>query len=117
MAAGGRVLAWLSPSHVAAAVREQEPAFGACQELGNEARSREGAITVGWLVGADGSVSEVTLGRTTFTSDLVNDCMLSVARKVTFPASQSSAQVFWTVRLRGSDDEPLAEASRYRERH
>jgi hypothetical protein len=47
----------------------------------------------------------------------VNDCMLSVARKVTFPASQSSAQVFWTVRLRGSDDEPLAEASRYRERH
>jgi hypothetical protein len=113
----GPVLAWLSPSHVAAAVRKQEPAFGACQTLGNsESARREGAITVGWLVGADGSVADVTLGQSTFKSALVNDCVLSVARKVTFPASASSAQVFWTVRLQGEASGPLAEAGHYRAR-
>jgi hypothetical protein len=112
----GPVLAWLGPSHVAAAVRAQEPAFGACQALGNsESTRREGAITVGWLVGADGSVSDVTIGQSTFASELVNDCVLSVARQITFPASASTAQVFWTVRLRGTESGALAEASRYRE--
>jgi hypothetical protein len=114
----GPVLPWLSPSHVAAAVRAQEPAFGACQTLGNsESASRDGAITVGWLVGADGSIADVTLGQSTFKSELVNDCVLSVARQVTFPASASTAQVFWTVRLRGSESGALAEAGHYRERH
>jgi hypothetical protein len=110
------VLPWLSPSHVAAAVRAQEPAFGACQELGNaEAQHRDGAITVGWLVGPDGSIASVTLGQSTFTSGLVNDCVLSVARQVTFPASASSAQVVWTVRLRGAEPGgALAEAGHYR---
>jgi len=69
------------------------------------------------LVGPDGSVSNVTLGQSTFTSDLVNDCVLSVARQVTFPASASSAQVVWTVRLRGGEGGgPLAEAGHDRER-
>lgn len=109
----GPVLPWLSPSHVAAAVRAQEPAFGACQTLGNSP-NRDGAVTVGWLVGPDGSVANVTLGKSTFTSELVNQCVLSVARQVTFPASASSAQVYWTVRLRGSEAGPIAEAGRYR---
>jgi hypothetical protein len=109
----GPVLPWLSPSHVAAAVRAQEPAFGACQTLGNSP-SRDGAVTVGWLVGPDGSVANVTLGQSTFSSELVNQCVLSVARQVTFPASASSAQVYWTVRLRGSEAGPIAEAGRYR---
>jgi hypothetical protein len=114
----GPVLPWLSPSHVAAAVRAQEPAFGACQALGDsESASRDGAITVGWLVGADGSIADVTLGQSTFKSELVNDCVLSVARHVTFPASASTAQVFWTVRLRGAESGALAEAGHYRERH
>ena len=111
-----RVLPWLSPSHVAAAVREQEPAFVACQAFSNEARARDGAVTVGWLVDPDGSVAEVTLGRSTFSSDLVNECVLSVARQVSFPASASSAQVFWTIRLRGSEPGPYAEAAPYRNR-
>jgi outer membrane biosynthesis protein TonB len=114
-AQSGPVLPWLSPSHVAAAVRAQEPAFGACQTLGNSP-SREGAVTVGWLVGPDGSVANVTLGKSTFTSELVNQCVLSVARQVAFPASASSAQVYWTVRLRGSEAGPIAEAGRYRNR-
>jgi hypothetical protein len=101
---------------VAAAVRAQEPAFGACPTLGNS-QSREGAVTVGWLVGTDGSVVDVTLDQSTFKSELVNDCVLSVARQVTFPASASTAQVFWTLRLRGEASGPLAEAGRYRERH
>lgn len=110
-------LAWLSPSHIAAAVRVQETAFGACQALGNsESPSRDGAITVGWLVGADGNVADVTLGQTTFESGLINDCVLSVARQVTFPASASTAQVFWTVRLQRAESGPLAEASHYSER-
>jgi hypothetical protein len=66
------------------------------------------------LVGADGSVANVTLGQSTFTSELVNQCLLSVARQVTFPASASSAQVYWTVRLRGTEAGAIAEASRYR---
>jgi hypothetical protein len=111
-----RVLPWLSPSHVAAAVRAQEPAFVACQAFNNEPSARSGAVTVGWLVDPDGSVAEVTLGRSTFASDLVNECVLSVARHVSFPASASSAQVFWTIRLTGSERGPLAEAAGYRNR-
>jgi hypothetical protein len=68
------------------------------------------------LVGADGSVTNVTLGQSTFTSELVNQCVLSVARQVTFPASASSAQVYWTVRLQGSEAGAIAEAGRYRSR-
>jgi hypothetical protein len=101
---------------VAAAVRAQEPAFVACQEFNNQQSARAGAVTVGWLVDPDGSVAEVTLGRSTFASDLVNECVLSVARHVSFPASASSAQVFWTIRLNGNERGPFAEAAGYRNR-
>jgi hypothetical protein len=114
--APSRVLPWLSPSHVAAAVRAQEPAFVACQAFSNDTSARSGAITVGWLVDPDGSVAEVTLGRSTFASDLVNECVLSVARQVTFPASASSAQVFWTIRLSGTERGPFATATGHRSR-
>ena len=110
-AAPRRVLPWLSPSHVAAAVRAQEPAFVACQAFSNEPGAAAGKVTVGWLVDPDGSVAEVTLGRSTFASELVNDCVLSVARHVAFPASASSAQVFWTIRLGGAERGPFAEAA------
>lgn len=111
-----RVLPWLSASHVAAAVRAQEPAFVACQAFSNEPSAGAGKVTVGWLVDPDGSVAEVTLGRSTFASDLINECVLSVARQVTFPASASPAQVFWTIRLGGSERGPFAEAAGYRQR-
>jgi hypothetical protein len=112
-----RRLSWLGPSHVGAAVREHEAAFGACQTLGDAgARARDGAITVGWLVDADGSVAEVSLARSSFTSPLVNDCVLSVARQVTFPASASATQVSWTVRLQSTADGTLADAARFQTR-
>jgi hypothetical protein len=105
-------LPWLSPSHIGAAVRAHQAAFGACQSLADSAADREdGAVTVGWLVGADGSVSHVTVGPSTFDDALVNNCVLSVARRVTFPASSSSTQVSWTVRLREASSGALAEAS------
>lgn len=105
-------LPWLSPSHIGAAVRAQQAAFGACQSLADSAADREdGAVTVGWLVGADGSVSHVTVGPSTFEDALVNDCVLSVARRVRFPASSAPTQVSWTVRLREAPSGALAEAT------
>jgi hypothetical protein len=104
---------WLSPSSIGAAVRVHQAAFGACQSLADSATDREdGAVTVGWLVGADGSVSHVTVGPSTFDDTLVNDCVLSVARRVRFPASSASTEVSWTVRLREASSGALAEASR-----
>jgi len=112
-----RRLPWLGPSHIGAAVRAHEAAFGGCQTLGDAAdRNQDGAITVGWLVDANGSVADVTLARTSFESPLVNECMLSVARQVTFPASASATQVSWTVRLRATDGGALADAARFETR-
>jgi len=113
-----RRVPWLGPSHIGAAVRAHEAAFGACQTLGDAAaRTRDGAITVGWLVDADGSVTDVSLARSSFASPLVNECVLSVARQVTFPASASATQVSWTVRLQATDGGALAEAARFQTRH
>jgi hypothetical protein len=110
---GSTRVPWLSPSSIGAAVRAQQAAFGACQSLADSAVDREdGAVTVGWLVGADGSVSHVTVGPSTFDDTLVNDCVLSVARRVRFPASAGSTEVSWTVRLREAASGALAEASR-----
>jgi len=112
-----RRLPWLGPTHIGAAVRAHEAAFGACQTLGDAAaRNQDGAITVGWLVDADGSVTDVSLARSTFESPLVNDCMLSVARQVTFPESASATQVSWTVRLQATEGGALAEAARFQGR-
>ena len=112
-----RRLPWLGPKHIGAAVRAHEPAFGACQTLGDAAaRNQDGAITVGWLVDANGSVADVNQARSSFTSPLVNECMLSVARQVTFPASASATQVSWTVRLQATDGGALAEAARFQSR-
>ena len=108
-----RRLPWLGPTHIGAAVRAHEAAFGACQTLGDAAaRSQDGAITVGWLVDANGSVADVSLARSTFESPLVNECMLSVARHVTFPESASATQVSWTVRLQATEGGALADAAR-----
>jgi hypothetical protein len=112
-----RRLPWLGPSHIGAAVRAHEAAFGGCQALGDAVdRNQDGAITVGWLVDANGGVADVTLARTSFESPLVNECMLSVARQVTFPASASATQVSWTVRLRATDGGALADAARFETR-
>jgi len=104
-----RPVAWLSPSHVGAAVRAHNGEFSACQTLAAlESRREDGAVTVGWLVERDGSVDEVTLGPSTFASAKVNDCVLSVARAVTFPPSSAPTQVSWTVKFHGSLSGPLA---------
>jgi uncharacterized membrane protein len=108
-----RSLPWLSASLVGAAVRAHRQDFQACQALGDVLSQREdGAVTVGWAVRANGSVRQVTLGRTTFHEPSINDCVLRVARQVRFPASAAPAQVSWTVQFRGAAQEPLADATR-----
>lgn len=105
-------LTWLSPSHIGAAVRAHHVDFQACQALGDlEARREDGAVTVGWLVKADGSVNDVTVGHSTFASRGINACVLDVARQVTFPRSAAPTQVSWTVKFRGAAQGHLAEAS------
>jgi hypothetical protein len=108
----GAALPWLTPNHVGAAVRAHQADFGACQALANsDAERREGAVTVGWLVESSGSVSNVTMAASTFVEALVNDCVLSVARRVTFPRSAAQTEVSWTVRLRGEASRALAETA------
>lgn len=103
---------WLSPSHVGAAVRARHVDFQACQALGDlEARREDGAVTVGWLVKADGSVNQVTVGHSTFASRRINACVLDVARQVTFPRSAAPTEVSWTVKFRGATQGRLADAS------
>lgn len=106
-------LEWLSPSHIGAAVRAHHGDFQACQALGDlESRREDGAVTVGWLVKADGSVNRVTVGHSTFTSRSINACVLDVARQVTFPRSAAPTEVSWTVKFRGAPHEPLAASTR-----
>jgi hypothetical protein len=103
---------WLSPSHIGAAVRAHYGDFQACQALGDlESRREDGAVTVGWLVKADGSVNQVTVGASSFTSSRINTCVLDVARQVTFPRSAAPTQVSWTVKFRGAPQGPFADAS------
>lgn len=104
-------LPWLSPRHVGAAVRAHHGAFRACQTLADmSSQHRDGAVTVGWLVKTDGSVDDVTVGPSSFESARVNHCVLSVAKRVTFPPSSVQAHVSWTVKFRGTSDASLAEA-------
>ena len=104
-------LVWLSPRHVGAAVRAHQGAFSACQTLADAGgRAQAGAVTLAWLVQADGRVARVSVGASSFESHRVNDCVLSVAKQVTFPASQAPTQVSWTVKFRGAANGPLAEA-------
>jgi TonB family protein len=111
LAHSARGLSWLSPRHVGAAVRAQQEAFSACQTLADlEARPRDGAVTLSWSVSADGSVEAVALGDSSFDSESVDDCVLAVAKKVSFPASPARTQVSWTVKFTSLGREPLAEA-------
>jgi TonB family protein len=104
-------LAWLSPRHIGAAVRAHHGAFTACQTLAdNSSRHREGVVTLGWLVKTDGSVTDVTVGPSSFESDRVNHCVLSVAKRVTFPPSSVQARVSWTVKFQGASNASLANA-------
>jgi TonB family protein len=104
-------LVWLSPRHVGAAVRAHQGAFSACQTLADAgARSQTGAVTVAWWVQANGRVAKVSVGPSSFESHRVNDCVLSVAKQVTFPASPAPTQVSWTVKFRGAANGRLAAA-------
>jgi TonB family protein len=95
---------------VGAAVRVHHDAFSACQALADIAsRHREGAVTVSWLVEANGSVDEVTVGHSTFETGAFNACVLSVARLVTFPPSPAPSHISWTVKFRGPPNAALAE--------
>jgi hypothetical protein len=51
------------------------------------------------------------VGQSSFEGNRVNDCVLSVAKQVTFPASPAPTQVSWTVKFRGAANEPLAGAA------
>lgn len=105
-------LTYLSPPRVAAAVRAHQSDFLACQALANlETRHAPGAVTVGWLVEADGGVTAVQLGASSFGSTRVNQCVLNVARSMSFPASLIRTHVSWTVRFQGGADEPIAEVT------
>jgi hypothetical protein len=105
-------LPWLTPSRIRAAVRAHHGDFQACQALGDVLSQRaDGMVTVGWAVRANGSVNQVTLGPSTFSSDSINTCVLSVARQVTFPPSAAPAEVSWTVEFRGASRGPLADAT------
>lgn len=100
---------WLSPEHVSRAVRARHAEFSACRTLsGTAAQARgEASVTLGWQVGADGAVSDVSLSRTSFESAEVNRCMLSVAREVRFPPSPNASEISWTVRFQ-ADGRQLA---------
>jgi hypothetical protein len=105
-------LSWLSPSHIGAAVRAHHGDFRACQALGDlESQREDGAVTVGWLVKADGSVTRVTVGQSSFSSQRINACVLDVAKQVTFPRSAAPTHVSWTVKFRGAPHGPFADAS------
>jgi hypothetical protein len=105
-------LDYLSPSRVGAAVRAHQAEFLACQALADlETRRAPGSVTVGWLVEANGSVASVQLGRSSFNSDRVNQCVLAVAKGMSFPRSPVRTQVSWTVKFQGSASGPLAEAA------
>jgi hypothetical protein len=88
----------------------QHGAFSACRTLAGSPYEATGdaAITLGWCVEPSGAVSEVALDRTSFESPRINECMLSVAREVRFPAPPTRTEVFWTVRFRDTDDDQLA---------
>jgi outer membrane biosynthesis protein TonB len=105
----------LSVSRVGAAVRAHQDDFYACQALaGLESLRQDGAVKVGWLVNEDGSVEKVRVGASTFKSAKVNDCVLSVARNIHFPASAASTEISWTVEFRGVTGGPVADVgSRY----
>jgi hypothetical protein len=105
-------LAYLSPSRVGAAVRARQAEFLACHALADlESRRGPGSVTVGWLVDANGSVAAVQLGRSSFESDSVNECVLAVARSMSFPRSPVRTQVSWTVKFQGAAGGSLAEAA------
>lgn len=109
---GGGELPWLSPSHIAAAVREHQGDFQACQALGDiTSRREDGSVTVGWAVQANGAVKQVTVGPSSFESSSINGCILGVAKRVRFPASAAPTHVSWTVKFRGEAHEPIADAA------
>jgi hypothetical protein len=93
-------VAWLSARHISQAVQAQHAAFSACRTLGDaDDPRRDAAVTLGWAVKANGGVRRVTIDQSTFDSTQVNDCVLSVARDVRFPASTAPTEVSWTVRF------------------
>lgn len=103
---------YLSPGHVAAAVRAHHSEFVACHALADlESRRGAGSVTVGWLVDVDGSVVRARVGRTSFASPRVNQCVLDVAEGMTFPPSPMRTEVSWTVHFQGSPSGRVAEAT------
>lgn len=89
----------LEPSQISAVVRAGYLAFGGCQALDADAQSRDGAVTVDWIVRPDGSVNEVSVIDSSFDSAQVDDCVADVARGLKFPEADSSTRVAWKVRF------------------
>jgi hypothetical protein len=89
----------LEPSQISAVVRSGYLAFGGCQALDADAQSRDGAVTVDWIVRPDGTVNEVSVIDSSFASRQVDDCVADVARGLKFPEADSSTRVAWKVRF------------------
>jgi hypothetical protein len=89
----------LEPAQISAVVRAGYLAFGGCQALDADAQSRDGAVTVDWIVRPDGTVNEVSVIDSSFDSAQVDDCVADVARGLIFPEADSSTRVAWKVRF------------------
>jgi hypothetical protein len=89
----------LEPAQISEVVRAGYLAFGGCQALDAEAQSRDGAVTVDWIVRPDGTVYEVSVIASSFDSPQVDDCVADVARGLKFPEAGSSTRVAWKVRF------------------
>ncbi len=89
----------LEPAQISAVVRAGYLAFGGCQALDAEAQSRDGVVTVDWIVRPDGTVNEVSVIASSFASPQVDDCVADVARGLKFPEADATTRVAWKVRF------------------
>jgi TonB family protein len=89
----------LEPAEISAVVRAGYLAFGGCQALDADAQSRDGVVTVDWIVRPDGTVNDVSVIDSSFGSAQVDDCVADVARGLRFPEAGSSTRVAWKVRF------------------
>ena len=87
----------LDSYQIAEVVRSGYLAFGGCQALAEDAQSRDGAVTVDWLVRPDGSVANVTVVDSSYQSAQVDDCVAAVAKGLRFPEAAGSTRVAWKV--------------------
>lgn len=84
----------LSPGEVDTVVRTHALSFHACYAA-ERARQPdlEGTITLGWHIGADGSVSAQSIVSTTIGSARVEECVLRELGSLHFPTSTDGVTI------------------------